>query len=151
MDRPGCRRAADRRRKGEVMITKLSRGNTSERSEPSMPVFAISQQELDKQTSVIAVEGELDLASAPSLKWTLVDQLRAGYGRLVLDLSLVTFMDSTALGVLVGVERSLNAGERLGIACPQPDVMKIFELTGLDGTFSIFSTVDEALAFARGG
>jgi anti-sigma B factor antagonist len=126
-----------------------SRGSTSEPTHASPPPFAINRRELDEQTSVIAVEGELDLSSAPNLKWMLVDQLQAGYGRLVLDLSLVTFMDSTALGVLVGVDRSLGADERLAIACPQRDVMRILELTGLDGTFRIFQTLEEAVTYAR--
>jgi anti-sigma B factor antagonist len=113
--------------------------------------FAISERQLDERTSVLGVEGELDLASAPQLKFALADMLDAGASQLVLDLSLVTFIDSTALGVLVGTHRSLAAGERLGIACSHPDVLNIFELTGLDATFDIFSTFDDALAYARGG
>ncbi len=118
---------------------------------PSRIRFAISERQLDERTRVLGVEGELDLASAPQLKWALADTLGAGASQLVLDLSLVTFIDSTALGVLVGTHRSLAAGERLAIACSHPDVLNIFELTGLDATFDIFSTFDDALAYARGG
>jgi anti-sigma B factor antagonist len=121
----------------------------SNRSHASPEAFAISQRELDKRTSVIAIKGELDLSTAPSLKWTLVDLLDAGHSQLVVDLSLVTFMDSTALGVLVGVNRSLSKGARLAIACAPPSVLKIFEVSGLDGAFDMFSTLDEALAYAR--
>jgi anti-sigma B factor antagonist len=113
--------------------------------------FAISQRELDAKTSVLSVEGELDLAAAPKLKWALADVLDAGCTQLVLDLSLLTFIDSTALGVLVGAHRSMSAGARMGIACSHPDVLNIFELTGLDSTFDMFSTFDDALAYARGG
>jgi len=113
--------------------------------------FSISQRVLDAQTSVLSVEGELDLASAPKLKWALADVLDAGARQLVVDLSRVTFIDSTALGVLVGVHRSLGSGMRMGIACSHPDVLNIFELTGLDATFDMFSTFDDALAYARGG
>jgi anti-sigma B factor antagonist len=113
--------------------------------------FAISQRELDAKTSVLSVEGELDLAAAPKLKWALADVLGAGCTQLVLDLSLLTFIDSTALGVLVGAHRSMSAGARMGIACSHPDVLNIFELTGLDSTFDMFSTFDDALAYARGG
>jgi anti-sigma B factor antagonist len=113
--------------------------------------FAISQRELDGSTCALSVEGELDLASAPKLKWALADLLEAGCTQLVIDLSLVTFIDSTALGVLVGAQRSLGPGVRMGIACTHPDVLNIFELTGLDATFDIFPTFDDALAYARGG
>ena len=116
----------------------------------SSSAFAITSREVDERTSVVAVEGELDLSSAPNLKWTLVDQLAAGRSQLVLDLTAVTFMDSTALGVLIGVDRNLSHGERLAIACPQPDVAKIFELTGLYAALEIFQRLDEALAYVQG-
>jgi anti-sigma B factor antagonist len=108
--------------------------------------FAISQRDLDPLTSVVAVEGELDLSSAPNLKWTLIDLLDAGRTRLVVDLSRTTFMDSTALGVLIGVNRSLDIGSRLAIVCAQPKVLNIFEFAGLDGILAIFPTLGEALA-----
>lgn len=84
------------------------------------------------------------------MKRTLVDALQTGSTRFIVDLSLTTFLDSTTLGVLVGVTRSLEDGTRLAIVCTRPNVRKIFEFSGLDGTFAIFSTLDEALAHARG-
>jgi anti-sigma B factor antagonist len=123
--------------------------NRSQQPTTSRP-FAIFRRELDRRTSVVSIEGELDLATAPRLKWTLIEALQAGHEQLVLDLSLATFMDSTALGVLVGVDRGLGVDARMAIVCPQSAVLKIFELSGLDGVFVICSTVDEALAYTRG-
>ena len=128
----------------------LSRVDTSSRSHPTARPLGIIQRELDKRTSVTSIEGELDLATAPRLKWMLLDALEAGHEELVVDLSLTTFIDSTALGVLVGVNRSLGVDARMAIVCARPNVLKIFELSGLDGVFTIFSTVDEALAYTRG-
>jgi anti-sigma B factor antagonist len=128
----------------------LSRVNTSNRSQPSSTAFGILRSEPDKHTSVISVEGELDLSTAPRLKWMLVDALELGHSQLVVDLSLATFMDSTALGVLVGVRRRLDIDARLAIVCARPNVLKIFEFAGMDGAFVIFGTLDEALAYARG-
>jgi anti-sigma B factor antagonist len=128
----------------------LSRVDTSNRSQPASGPLGIFRRELDKHTSVISFEGELDLATAPRLKWILIDALEAGHENLVVDLSLTTFMDSTALGVLVGVNRSLGVDVRIAIVCPQSAVLRIFELSGLDGMFTICSTVDEALAYTRG-
>jgi anti-sigma B factor antagonist len=119
-------------------------------SPPSSISFAVSQREPDALTSVLEVEGELDLTSAPSLKWALSDALDAGRSRIVVDLSLVTFIDSTALGVLVGAQRSLSPGTRLAVVCTHVAVLRIFELTGLDGTFHIFPTIDSALDYVRG-
>ena len=99
---------------------------------------------------MITVEGELDLFTAPSLKQMLLDALHTGSSRLVVDLSLVTFLDSTTLGVLVGIVRRLKDGARMAIVCTRPNVLKIFEFSGLDGTFAIFPTLDEALEHAQG-
>jgi anti-sigma B factor antagonist len=127
-----------------------SRIEISTGPEPEPVAFAIIERQLDERTTVVSVEGELDLTTAPRLKWTLLDALEAGRCQLVLDLSRCGFMDSTALGVLVGVNRSLDAGARLAIACTRSNVLKIFELSGMDGAFALFATVDEALAYAQG-
>jgi anti-sigma B factor antagonist len=130
--------------------TRAAGGSVKDR--PSGAKFAISRRDLEPGTTVVAVAGELDLASAPNLKWTLNDSISKGARRLVLDMSPVTFIDSTALGVLVGVQRNLRVGGRLALAGADtdPDVLNIFELTGLDSTFDMFSTIDEALAWVRG-
>jgi anti-sigma B factor antagonist len=125
-------------------------GGAAQVGEKEPVPFAVVRHELDERTGALTIEGELDLASAPSLKWALTDILDAGHDQVVVDLSHVTFIDSTALGVLVGIRQSLSPGARLAIACMQPDVLNIFELTGLDGTFDLFSTFDDALAFVRG-
>ncbi len=134
-----------------------SLAQTSTRTQPPAPgartagatAFEIVQRPLDEHTCVIAIEGELDLSTAPRLKWTLLDALGAGHSLLVVDLSRTAFMDSTALGVLVAVKRGLNAGERLAIVCPQSDVLQIFEFAGMDGVFTIFPALDGALASTR--
>ncbi len=112
--------------------------------------FAISQRQLDPRTAALGVEGDLDLASAPSLKFALADALGGGASQIVIDLAKVSFIDSTALGVLVGVHRSLAKGTRMAIVCTKAEVLNIFELTGLDGTFDIFGDFDSALAHVRG-
>lgn len=109
-------------------------------------MFAIDRRDLDPRTTVISVEGELDLATAPRLKWMLLDALADGHSRLILDLTLVTFMDSTALSVLVGVNRSLRDAGALAIVSSNASVLKIFELSGMDGAFAISPTLEHALA-----
>jgi anti-sigma B factor antagonist len=123
----------------------LSRLKSSNRSSLGSTAFGISQSEPDAGTRIISVEGELDLSTAPRLKWMLVDALEAGH-RLVLDLTLTSFMDSTALGVLVGAKRKLDDDSRLAIVSARASVLKIFEFAGIDGAFAIFPTLEEALA-----
>jgi anti-sigma B factor antagonist len=109
--------------------------------------FAIDHRELDERTAVVAVEGDLDLASAPMLKRVLVERLNAGSSRLVIDLSRVRFIDSTALGVLVGVQRKLGADERLALAGAPTTVRRVIEVSGLAATLQIFPTLKPALAY----
>jgi anti-sigma B factor antagonist len=123
---------------------------TNSSPQPFTGAFGIIQSQPDERTTVVALEGELDLERAPSLKWALVDSIDAGRQQLVVDLSQVRFMDSTALSVLVGVNRSLGDGARMAIVCVNTNVVKIFELSGMDGVFAIFPTVDDALAHVRG-
>src|SRR5258708_23859988 len=81
-------------------------------AEETKLAFAVTERALDEQTSVLNVEGELDLAAAPSLKWALADVTQAGATQLVVDLSRVTFIDSTALRVLVCAPPGLRPGPR---------------------------------------
>ena len=100
--------------------------------------------------SIVAVEGDLDLISAPRLKETLMAPLREGHGRLVLDLSRVPFMDSTALSVLIAVQRRLGPEERMAIAAAGAEVLRVLDLSGLAGTFRVFPTLDDAVEYAEG-
>jgi anti-sigma B factor antagonist len=127
----------------------LTTADTSSQDGPSA-AFGIIQSQPDERTSVVALEGELDLGRAPSLKWALVDSVDAGYKQLIVDLTRVRFLDSTALSVLVGINRSLDVGARLAIVCVNTNVLKIFELSGMDGAFAIFPTLDQALAHVQG-
>ena len=123
----------------------LSRSDNPDKSPSSAARIAVDRRELGEHTSIISIEGELDLSTAPQLKWALVDATQAGRDQLIVDLSKATFMDSTALGVLIGVNRGLAAGERLAIVCVAPTILRVFELSGMDGAFAIYETVEEAL------
>jgi anti-sigma B factor antagonist len=143
--RSGCTRfrAPESAKQGGRMLSKADNPDSSLAT--AVP-FAIQRRALNPRASVISVEGDLDLASAPRLKWMLVDALGEGHSQLILDLSLATFMDSTALGVLVGVNRSLEHGAALAIVCAHANLLKIFELSGMDGAFAISPTIEQALA-----
>jgi anti-sigma B factor antagonist len=123
---------------------------TADRTSTSTPAFGLIQSQPDESTSVVALEGELDLERAPALKWALVDSIDAGFKQLIVDLTLVRFMDSTALSVLVGVNKSLDVGARMAIVCVNENVLKIFELSGMDAAFAIYPTLAQALVHVRG-
>jgi anti-sigma B factor antagonist len=95
---------------------------------------------------VMHVGGDLDVYTAPRLKEALEEAITGGK-RLVLDLSEVQFIDSTALGVLVGALQlaQYNNGE-FRLVVNDPFLLKIFHITGFDGIFSISAQVEDALS-----
>jgi len=82
---------------------------------------------------VLSASGEADLLSAPLLRRALADAAER-FRVVVLDLSGVTFVDSTALSVLVVARRRLTI--RVVGLCPQ--VRKVFDVTGLSDAFSVY-------------
>jgi anti-sigma B factor antagonist len=101
---------------------------------------------------VLAVTGELDVATAPRLRQEAVRLSTAGQHRLVIDLSGVGFLDSTGLGVIVGVlKRMRTHGGELVLAAAEPQVRKVFEITRMTDILPIHDSVDEAIAATHDG
>jgi anti-sigma B factor antagonist len=95
--------------------------------------------------TVIAVKGEVDLYTAPSLKERIADLVSGGKSKLAVDLAGVEFMDSTGLGVLIGaLKRCKEAGGSLSLVAPREPVIKVLSITGLDKVFSIHDDVERA-------
>jgi anti-sigma B factor antagonist len=107
--------------------------------------FAISCHRLGARSVVVTPSGSLDLASAPKLKWALFDLLDEGRDGFVVDLSLVSFIDSTALGVLIGFKRSLGSRGRIVIAAPSPEVVTLLEVAGVTSALDLLPTVEAAV------
>ena len=95
----------------------------------------------------IETSGELDLYSAPELKQRLGLAIEEGNRRIVVDLTQATFVDSTTLGVLVGAKKRIAPeGGSVAVVCPDNEVRRLFDLTGINRVFEIYDTRDEALA-----
>ena len=108
--------------------------------------FDIKTEQLANDTYAISLAGEIDLYTAPEFKQQLLEVIGEGARHVVVDLSSTTFIDSTTLGVLVGGLRRLRAADgELTIVCSDPNITKIFEITGLDRVFDLVRTRDEAL------
>jgi anti-sigma B factor antagonist len=98
------------------------------------------------EVPVVRVAGEIDVATAPSLREHLAAHESAGVPVVVVDLTDVTFVDSTALGVLVGAYRRLgDAGSALRLVVTEARILKVLEITDLMSVFPIYATVDEAV------
>ena len=107
--------------------------------------FEIKTEQIEDGAFVIALSGEVDLYTAPEFKQQLLEAISNGTKKVVVDFSDTTFIDSTTLGVLVGVKRLRSNDGELVLVCDDRNITKIFEITGLDRVFTIYPTRDEAL------
>jgi anti-sigma B factor antagonist len=97
--------------------------------------------------SIVAVEGEVDIATAGELDAALSAEIAGGRHDLVVDLSQVSFLDSTGLGVLIkALKRTREADGSLAVVTDSQRVLKVFRITGLDSVVPLFPTLEAALA-----
>ena len=83
---------------------------------------------------ILELTGEMDLYSSNTLKETVVQLWNDGVTRLVIDLSQLEYVDSSGIGVLLAVySSSQKRGNRITFAGATGSVMKVIELTKLDG------------------
>ena len=108
--------------------------------------FGLVDEAVDDTTHVVALRGEIDALTAPKLGSRLFRLCDEGKRAVVVDLSEVTFLDSTGLGVLLNALRHFTArrGE-LVLVCPTERVLRPFQITGLAGHLTIFDSREKAL------
>ena len=99
--------------------------------------------------AVLAVSGELDLATADTLQTAVDAAIASGAAEIWVDLSHVAFMDSTGLRVLLRAQALLRARSKsFAVICPPGPVRRVFEVSGLDRSLAIHP--DRAAAHAAG-
>ena len=99
--------------------------------------FGIDAEERDGERR-IAVRGDVDLHSSPGLRSAVLDAVSAGRGPVLVDLSAVTYMDSSGVATLIEGLRAAgrrNAGYFL--VAPSEPVRKVIRLARLDAVFKI--------------
>lgn len=96
--------------------------------------------------TVVHVSGEIDVYTAPTLREELAALIDGGRTELVIDLTGLTFMDSTGLGVLVGALKKVRtAGGDLELVIDQERILKVFRITALTEVFTIHPRLEDAL------
>jgi anti-sigma B factor antagonist len=99
------------------------------------------------EIGVVAAAGEVDLATVPALRQTISEQIAEGTSFLLVDLSDVTFIDSTGLGVLVGAGKKVaGVGGSMRIVCDNPRILRLLALTGLSRALGVHHTREDAMA-----
>jgi anti-sigma B factor antagonist len=101
-------------------------------------------------TIITVNAGRIDAAAAIAFKDAMRAAVADGPARVVLDLSHVTFVDSSGLGAIVAAMKHLEAGRRLDLAGLTPDVAKVFRLTRMDTIFTIHRNLERLIPRATG-
>jgi anti-anti-sigma factor len=94
---------------------------------------------------VVLLAGELDLYNAHAVRDELIAQAGRAPERLVVDLSRVTFIDSTSLGVLIEARTRLTNRRAFLLASPGLETRRALEISGLDRHFAVHDSLDAAL------
>jgi anti-sigma B factor antagonist len=117
----------------------------------SAPQLNVVEEDVDERTHVLALRGELDVATVPRLADPLRVAIAAGKTAVVIDLAELTFLDSTGLMVLLnGLRRTVRQGGNLVIVCTNPTVLRLFDITGTATTFTVLDSREKALAAVHG-
>jgi anti-sigma B factor antagonist len=106
------------------------------------PVLGVEQQ---GDACVVKLGGELDLYNAQQVRQALIDACADSPARVVVDLSEVEFIDSTALGVLIEGRSRLDNRRAFLLAAPGLETRRALEISGLDRHFTVHESVSEAL------
>jgi anti-sigma B factor antagonist len=114
------------------------------------PYTDLSGYAHDERTYVVQVTGELDLHLEPQLREELNQALGDGFVHVVVDLTDVNFLDSSALGRLVeAAKRLATRGGSIVLAAPDRQIRRLLEITALDRIFAIAPSLDDAIGGLR--
>jgi anti-sigma B factor antagonist len=91
-------------------------------------------------------EPRLEASNAPDLRELLIGRIENGTHQIVLDLKNVTFMDSSALGALIGAIKKMGPLGTLALAGASGPVLQLLKLTRMDKVFQLFPSATAALA-----
>ena len=113
--------------------------------------FSVSTERPEPSIVMVVVEGDVDLGTAPDFETELARAVEdSNASGLVIDLSGVTFIDSTGLNALVrAFERQRLAGEGLALVSSDSRVAMILEVSRLDRMLKRFTTREQALEAVR--
>lgn len=99
--------------------------------------LAIEREQYSSQGCVVVVRGQIDLCSAAAFRAALAQAVDDGMTELIVDLSGVEFIDSTGLGVLVGLSKRVRQLDgSISIVSPDETIRRVFELGGLTALVS---------------
>jgi anti-sigma B factor antagonist len=115
-------------------------------SQPTHELLRVHVEQADGRATVVALAGELDLSTVPRLQSCLLEQQGAG-APVIVDLSQVSFIDSSGIGALVRAFHGSENGRRLlTVIAPNTQVERVLQVTGIDRALPLFGDRAAALA-----
>ncbi|MBT6121466.1 anti-sigma factor antagonist [bacterium] len=110
--------------------------------------------EIDEKQDIpiVRVTGDIDIYTCPKLNKGMSEAIEGGHSSIVLDLEGIHYLDSTGLGIIAHTARSLsNKKGYIYIVCQQPQIRKIFSVSGLDKkNIRLFDTESDVLSEIKG-
>lgn len=104
----------------------------------------------DARISEVRLIGEIDVFASPEVKSALVDAIKQGKNLLIIDFAKVSYIDSTGLGALVAaLKAARDGGGSIAVVCKDPQIRRIFDVTGLVKVFGMFDDLAAARASLR--
>lgn len=101
---------------------------------------------------IVDLSGEVDAYTSTRFREAMVDLIDNGAASLVISMMKVEYIDSSGLGALVGgLKRSTEHGGKILIVCDNPQIRKVFEITGLEKVFPLFDVETEAVKMLAKG
>lgn len=95
--------------------------------------------------ALLSIHGEIDVYTSPKVKESIISLIDRGKYNIVVNLEEVRYIDSTGLGVLIGALKKLREHSgNITLVCSNPQIKKIFQITGLVKIFGIFKSEEEA-------
>jgi anti-sigma B factor antagonist len=106
----------------------------------------VNTRQLGEGVYAVEVQGEIDVYTSPRVKETINELIEGSHYNFVINLEGVRYIDSTGLGVLIGALKKVREHNgRIVLICTNPQIKKIFNITGLIKIFEIYKDEEEAL------
>ena len=115
--------------------------------------FEVATNESEGGVNVVSIRGELDMSTAPELESSLQTVTSSRQGSVMIDLSDCEFIDSTGVALIVQawqrIDKAADGEGRLVLCCPNSQVRRLLDITGVEDSISMHASADAALAELR--
>ena len=110
--------------------------------------FEVERSALDSGVTVLALSGSMTMGNQlQQLEWSVQEMAKTKQNRIVLDMSKISYLDSSAIGVLVGCHGLVrDSGGQMRLAGVASRVSAVFKMTGVDKVLTVDPTRDDSVS-----